>query len=411
VSQVFADLVFNRIEDGEETRHLPLQGPELLILYDAKFGAAANDLRQWKVSRGLKTEIKEISSVGKKVKKVKREIRRRLRNPMSRLRYVLLLGDVDSIDSEKRRLYRTDYFYSTLLDRRADRDFPFPIVAVGRISVTSYDEASDVVSKIINYEKQFQNNPDPRSICLVSEFADRLRGGDGKEDFGTLNAMEDIRKRLGGLGHAVERIYTKEPGAVTLLFCDDTEIDEVTAGQITDNISQASGLIRKAFDQGRSIIAQRGQGYAEGWQITRVGTLFDKDSVPNGSETSLPSVVLSITCDTGDFHYGQGDCFAEHLLKVKFGGAVSVIAATFESNVWNNNRLMKGLFDALRPDPLPTPTSLQAPIVRLGDVLIDAKAYVYARQRQERYHADWTEAFEIYHIIGDPTLEVWRQVP
>jgi hypothetical protein len=95
------------------------------------------------------------------------------------------------------------------------------------------------------------------------------------------------------------------------------------------------------------------------------------------------------------------------------GAAPSLVAATRVSHTWLNDDLMKGLFDAMWGGVLSTfpgaSTSYPLRHNRLGDVLNYGKAYLpVAMNGSAEYIKDH---FEIYHIVGDPTLEIWRDKP
>jgi hypothetical protein len=95
------------------------------------------------------------------------------------------------------------------------------------------------------------------------------------------------------------------------------------------------------------------------------------------------------------------------------GGAPSLIAATRVSGTFRNDSLQKAMFDAMWPGVLPAfPGSTASYGVRqnrLGDILNYAKSYLpIAHSGDLRGIKDH---FEIYHVIGDPTLELWDTVP
>jgi hypothetical protein len=102
---------------------------------------------------------------------------------------------------------------------------------------------------------------------------------------------------------------------------------------------------------------------------------------------------------------------AETLLKSKCG-APSLIAATRLSQTWLNNDLIKALFDALWGNVIPTfshaTASYPMRYSRLGDILNYAKLYLPIKKEESRFVKDH---LEIYHVIGDPTLELWKTMP
>lgn len=94
------------------------------------------------------------------------------------------------------------------------------------------------------------------------------------------------------------------------------------------------------------------------------------------------------------------------------GGAPSLIAVTRNSGTWRNDSLVKALFDATWAGVLPTfPGSTASYPVkhnRLGDILNYAKSYLPVAHSGA---AGIKDHFEIYHVIGDPTIELWKANP
>lgn len=174
-------------------------------------------------------------------------------------------------------------------------------------------------------------------------------------------------------------------------------------------------LISK-IEKGRLITAYRGHGGAGKMrtfdEIEPILSVDDLDKIDFAGK--FPTILFIIACDTGKFDVrGSEECFAEAILK-KEKGVPSVIASTRVSDTWLNDDLMKALFDAMWPSVLlPTfPVSTASYPVkysRLGDILNYAKAYLPIRgTRSAKVIKDH---FEAYHVIGDPTLELWTAEP
>jgi hypothetical protein len=89
-----------------------------------------------------------------------------------------------------------------------------------------------------------------------------------------------------------------------------------------------------------------------------------------------------------------------------------LIAATELSGSWRNDSMIKALFDAIWPGVIPTypVTTLRFPVkyYRMGDILNYAKAYLLI---SHGVNANTQKHFEIYHVVGDPTLHIWGSEP
>jgi len=127
----------------------------------------------------------------------------------------------------------------------------------------------------------------------------------------------------------------------------------------------------------------------------------------------IPTMFYSINCLTGRFDLtAPTECFAEKILRMK-GGAPSLIAATRVSGTWRNHSLIKALFDASWGGVLATfpgsTASYPVKYNRLGDILSYAKSYLPVKHSGD--NAGIKNHFEIYHVIGDPTLELLKAEP
>jgi hypothetical protein len=153
-------------------------------------------------------------------------------------------------------------------------------------------------------------------------------------------------------------------------------------------------------------VAHRDHGDTNGWYRP---TFTDQEL--DRITSTVPSMFYSINCLTGAWpETTKTECFAEKALRRR-GAAPSLIAATEVSNTWLNNYLIKALFDAMYGGLIPTfpETTVSYPVKhsRLGDILNYAKTYLptVASGAEVKDHC------EIYHVLGDPTLELWRDVP
>lgn len=168
-------------------------------------------------------------------------------------------------------------------------------------------------------------------------------------------------------------------------------------------------------------MANRDHGGRTGWGDPDFHT-DDMDDLNNGD---LLPVVLSINCQTGWFDNETDDgtlltdinseSFAEEFLLMQDGGAVAVIAATINSPSYPNNALTKAFIDCIWNDMLPAypdagdvNASALEGFACLGDALNYAKFYVAT---QYDGVSNCQRQFEIYHVLGDPTMEIWTDNP
>jgi len=158
------------------------------------------------------------------------------------------------------------------------------------------------------------------------------------------------------------------------------------------------------INEGQILVSHRDHGSKWGWSQPPFKTA-DLKSLSN----AFPSVFFSINCRTGSFQR-QEDTFADEILKSN-GTAPSLIAATANSGSWRNDSMVKALFDAIWPGIIRTfPPAAGSPVKyhRMGDLLNYAKAYLLV---SHDFNNTTKKQFEIYHVIGDPTLELWGGEP
>lgn len=401
------------IEPGGITIRPRARGPEFLIIYHDTFREAAERLAKWKNMRGLRTEAVSIGTVGNTVSKIKNYIRKRrdLKFFFSRLRYVLLFGDVDMITSETIRDSPwgpniTDYYYSTKTDPIGPKDCVLPWLSIGRIPVRTGEEGMDVVNQIVSYEKNPPCDPEYYQRMAFAAYFQDNPPQDGRADRAYIKTIEGIREHMITLGFDVERIYvSNNPNPQE--YRDGTPLPVEVKNSIVDG-DTATDMLISTTAEGQLITGHRDHGGPNGWSHPA----FNKSHL-EAITSEYPTMFYSINCLTGMFDLGAPtESFAEMILRMK-GGSPSLIAATRVSGTWRNDSLIKALFDAMWAGVLPTfpgtTASYSVKYNRLGDILNYAKSYLLVK------HSGGLEGIkdhlEIYHVIGDPTIELWKAKP
>ena len=456
------DLVLNRdaVRLTPVKPDLPLTscvGYEYLIITDPTFRAAADALAAWKWQRGISTTVIETGVGANKAGTTKEQIRAKIAeiyNSCSvRPSYLLLFGDAEHIPPWyfKRgvnadgvdQFIGTDYSYSVIPSVVDDAaTVPLPDLALGRIPVDTALEALNVVNKIISYER---TPPQQASFYQKASFASYFQccwfnKADGTDTRGYIQTAEQIRAYMLTRSYAVDRIYTTSASS----YQDPTEENyyDLNTRSATPRfyrdgsplpaaIGPGSGFawdgdtqdVIDAFNAGRFLIFHRDHGSSSGW-IDPAFTTGSIDPLANGA---LQPVVYSINCTSGYFdnetNIGGNVTkvyFAEKLLRKASGGAIGVIAATRVSPTWENNALSRGLFDATWPTFMPAFGSSTS-LTRLGDIMNHGKIYMLSQAfAPQATLVDGSgnlsltsirNNFYNYHLLGDPTLEMWTADP
>ncbi len=388
----------------------PATGPQYLIISHEDFLPAAKRLADWKTKKGMHTKVVPISEVGNSVDSIKQYVRLARSVFRSRLRYLLLLGDTGHIETEITTgspwgANATDYYYMTKRDSTSNTDLVMPSLAAGRIPAQSLQEAYSAVDQIIAYEKNPPADPEYyRRMTFAAYFQDNDQ--DGKAERRYMKTLETIRSHLISIGFDVERVYVSN-NPNPQYYRDGTPVPPEVRAALLDSATATANLVA-ATSEGQLITAHRDHGVANGWHEPhfQIGDL-------NGVTGSMPSIFYSVNCLTGKFDQSATmDSFAEAILQMP-GAAPSLIAATRVSHSFLNDDMMKALFDGMWPGILPsfpgTTASYGVRNNRLGDLLNYAKSYLpIVGSGSAAYIKDH---FEIYHVIGDPALELWKDVP
>lgn len=404
-------------------------GEEFLILTHPDFRSAADRLAAWKNSKGIITRVVNVNDgtgTGPDTRaQIDAYIENEYANSLIPPSYVLLMGDAEFIppfyvSTSGSATTGTDYPYA-LLSSQNDTVADF---AVGRIPVDTLGQADVVVDKIINYEKTPPwNTAFYRNATVASQFQCCLSGSPaGRDQRSFIQTSELARNQMIAQSKTVERIYTRTGGGTPARYFDGTLLPAALGagsgfawnGNTTDIIN--------AFNAGRFLILHRDHGGIDGW----VNPSFESTNVTNDLHNgALLPVVFSVNCASGLFDnetangdYGTttgGVYFSERLLRKSNGGAVGILGDTRNSPTWANSALTRGFFDAVWPNTLPGYGS-ETSHRRLGDILNYGKAYLATQvgvsgNGDGVSSGDLSSELYLWHVIGDPTLEMWTNNP
>jgi len=428
-------------------------GWEYLIITDPAFRNAADTLHDWKEAKGISTLVVETgtgaSDAGITRADIKAYIEEKYNDCLIRPSYVLLLGDAEHIPP---------WYNRTITWSDGDTDTPgsdleyslmnsgdiLPDLALGRIPVDTLADAETVINKIVNYE---QTPPNQHSFYTNMAFAAYFQccsasaANDGTAVRSFTETAEFVRDEMLSEGYTVERIYTSDDD----YHDDPTQSDyyNATTRDITpdyyNNGTRLPAGLRKgsgfawngsttdvvdAFNDGSFLVLHRDHGAITRWGDPSFST-SDFASLTNGN---LTPVVYSINCATGLFDNETRDpadddntyntssgsvYWAESLLR-QDDGAVGIIGDVRNSPTWANSALARGLFDATWPGTAPEGGADS--ITRLGDILNYGKGYLWGQigvaQTAGSISTDSaTMNVILYHIYGDPTMEMWTKDP
>jgi hypothetical protein len=417
-------------------------GHEYLIITDPLFRPAADTLRTWKIQKGISTLVVETGNgagqAGTTPAAIQSYIRNKFNTCIVRPSYVLLLGDAEHIAPFYRTTHYGDSAGTDLDYALMDNADILPDLAIGRIPVDTLADANIVVNKIVSYEQSppfapaFYNSAGFASYfqCCREDVAD-----DGRTVRSFIETAELVRNELTGLGYNVDRLYSTStvyhPDYATA-GRDTTPRRYRNGANLPAAIGAGSGFgwnatstdVINTFNAGRFLMLHRGHGGVNGWGSPS----FSSTHLNSLTNTNRLPVVYSINCASGLFdnetlnpaaqgwNYNttvNGSYWAERILRME-GGAVGVIGDTRNSPTWANSALARGLFDATWPGVVPEGGANS--IRRLGDILNYGKLYMAGQVgvAQTAGSVDQNSAntnLVLYHVYGDPTLQMWANNP
>lgn len=166
------------------------------------------------------------------------------------------------------------------------------------------------------------------------------------------------------------------------------------------NCSMDLNDIIDAIEDGRSYLNYRGEGWYSGWQATCYSfTDSDVGSLNNGQKFTF---VTSIGCGVAGYQSSGGNCFGEEWIQMGTitapRGGCAFIGPTSNTHTTYNNRIDKGIYVGMFREGMDTP----------GQAMVRGKLYMYnvfGNDYYTEYH------YQIFHVLGDPSLHIWKDVP
>lgn len=376
----------------------------LIVVYD-DFYDEILPLAEWRHQTGIETKVVKWSDVGTNAQDLRDYVSDAYHNWELPPSFLLIVGDADHIPVNY--LYThpyhgsytgTDHWYVAF-----DGNDYLPELHAGRISVEDETELTTVVNKILDYSKTPYMGTNWFDDVLLAAY----------QEYGRyfIYTSERIYDFLSPLGYNCNRQYqgSSPPGSTTGV------IDAINNGVIIANHR----------DHG----AAQNDGYAyTGWSYPR----FDTTHIPNLNNGEMYPVMYALHCDSGwfdgetDSNSGNWESIGEVGIRVENKGFVAVIASTRVSYSGYNDELCVGLFDAMWSDFDPnypnggSTNPYTTEVYRISQVLNYGKFWLH-----DKYIVPggcppypWTPSyaasratFEMIHVHGDPTMEVWTAFP
>ncbi len=380
--------VLNKVinHEGSQNRdHLMTYPVTYVIVSDRAFEDALQPFIEWKTKKGFNVieAYTDEFSVGNTTESIKDYLQDLYDNPVGdemAQSYVLLVGDVDQIPSfdgvqgdHKSDMYYVEYTGDYL-----------PEAYIGRFSAETADQVTVQVNKTLEYEKyQF---PDP-------SFLDRVLMISG------VDASMAPTYGNGQINYGNQYYFNEEHG-----------FDNIT--YLYPESESMASQIKSRANEGNCFINYTAHGFESGWADPSF-TNSDVNNMTNAHEYPL---MVGNCCLTNVFT--DASCFGETLLRAENKGAIGYIGG---SNVtyWNEDYWWGVGAGEINANP-----SME----NYGLGVYDCAFHENGEDTEDWFESNgqiivagnigvtegggmWQYYYEVYHLMGDPSLMTYFGVP
>lgn len=289
------------------------------------------------------------------------------------LKHAIIIGDIEDVPAKKAGHLSlsngvTDHYYRAIDTDSYEEDINSPDIGVGRITVKNNKELSQVVEKLIRYQRG--NFSDEKWLDMPSFIAtdDRYVVAEGSHNFVIDNYMTDrgyygvfpLENNPGG-----DKLY-----AITHKVSDKKVVDSIK--------------------EGRFLINYSGHGSTTYWAGPHV-TQSDVRSLTNNE---INPFVVSNACITGQFSINES--FGETWIKHPAGAVM--FWGSMDSSYWDEDDILERKMYSLIYDDKK---------VEFSNITQESLAHVwqyYGGENRSKYY------WETYVTFGDPSIE-FRNAP
>ncbi|UCF69811.1 MAG: hypothetical protein JSW49_06295, partial [candidate division WOR-3 bacterium] len=362
-SPVYEDFIERRVLNSslyEEILRgvLPLPIHYLIITHDS-FQSSVNDLAHWLKQKGFKVKVANQDSITPWTTTAIDDYIE-AQNPLPT--YLLLVGDVNGgympapTGSSSGKV--TDLYYA-----ETDGSGYLPDIFYGRLSVETPTHIATAVEKILKYEKA--NLPDIASWFKKDAFLagnDNYTVSEGTHNYCTSTFMDPN-------GYTTFKVYEQTYGATT--------------ADVFTNVND-----------GRILTTMSGHGSDDGWydgppfQVSHVNQLTNGDKL---------TIATGHCCLANNFGWTSGTCGGESWIRKANGGAVAYYGACPNTYWDEDDWLQREWYEAIFADSMYEHARFTI------DGMYDG-VYLASTSLKQYY-------YEGYHVLGDPSLDLWTAVP
>ncbi len=382
IAPSFAELYRNFIFNYDEVLQRRYAGMEegydfMLCIMPDEFYNSFQTYANWRHETGTYihvTKFSEIGASGNNPTAVKNHIQNAYTTWEVPPTHVLLVGDA-GIAPIKLITYDYTFAYDDYFVEVEGNDY-FPEMMIGRFTNETDYRLQVMINKFMGYEKTpYIQSTDwfkKGLVCANDEYS-------SQRETKRFTAQQML---VNGNFTSVDSMYNGYP----------------CPGNVTTIVNM--------INQGRSYLNYRGEGWSTGWWADCFP--FQTSNVSSLNNGQKLTFVTSIGCGVAMFNASGGNCFGEEWVELgtltEPRGACAFVGPTSNTHTAYNNRIDMGIYIGMfQQSGLLQPT-MDSP----GEALLNGKMFmylVYGNTYWVEYH------FRVYHVLGDPSIHVWKNVP
>ena len=279
--------------------------------------------------------------------------------------------------------YASDDYFAILADGASMQNTDYLNIGIGRLVVSTIQEANEMVQKIKNYSLEDSNtltslncnNPMTNSIY-----------GDWRNKIVLVSDDEDNNAYFNDIEIMASKIKLNKQSLNTIKIHSDAYVQQ--SSTTGERIPDAEAAINQKVKDGALLVNYIGHGGETGWaheQILTVPTIQNWDN-----NKALP-VFMTATCEFGRFDDHDRVSGGEYILLNKDGGGIGLFTTTrlvyATPNEWLNRFFYDTVFDFVNQKPQ-----------RLGDI------YVGTKNKFAQFSAD--KNYRKFALLGDPAIRL-----
>jgi len=368
--QIYSDHFINF---NNQYKYTPVdeEGGIMIICYGS-FMNAMEPYVNWKIQKGIPTEIFNVSSVGTTTTAIKNFVAEQY--AAKNVKYLLLVGDAAQIPTITGSTVGgpSDNAYAYI-----DGNDHYPEMFVGRFSAENTTHVTTQVQKVLSYEMQPSSTSAHwhKSLGVAS---DQGPGDDNEYDY---QHIRNLQNQM--LGYTYN--YSFE-------YFDGSQGGNDAGG------SPSPSQVSTGINDGAGIIVYCGHGSSNSWGTSG----YSNSDITNLSNAGKLPFIWSVACVNGQFE--TGTCFAEAWMRATNGGQPTGAVATLMSTInqsWNSPMEGQDYMVSLLTE------SVTGNIKRtFGGLSING-----CMDMIDNYSTDGENMSDTWIIFGDPSLMVYTTTP